>query len=878
MVLCLIGAVLFFLGQRAQEKSPSPDLLASGTGPASCSSEATAKPAKPGAGNDVQGSSKEPPKSQTPKKAPEVMPPEGQEVQPRQAPTKPEKEIQHTATPDQTPEAKVLNRVNEFRALAGLDPISIDPESSNACTAHAQYLARNYDPTPEWTSHAGEENPTLPGYTAQGSKAGRIATIDFTDPATACGSRMGLLTGRLAILDPRLLKIGVGYAKTAKAIWVSVLDLSTGMGKARPWVIIYPVEGQQNVPLAFPGREIPDPLPDAECKIAGYPITVTFSPRSSVGEVKTKLVDESGQDIDLWLSSPKQPANKQFAIHQQNTICLIAKDPLKPKTTYSVHISAEVDGEQWTKDWAFTTLDDQEGMEEIERKVLERLNGYRQGTGLAPVLLDQAKLKACRAHARYLAANIKPRELRALNLMDEDPALPGYSNEGRQAAKTSNVSIDEEIMTAADWYVGSYLSRSFVLDSSLEKIGLGIAVDACNKWMIGIDYSRGGKPKKSVVLFPADGQQNVPLNAVRERPSPIPEEGKDKRAGYVISAGFPVGTPVKSVTAELLTQAAEKVPFWLSTPENPANKGYAQNTICLVPKDPLKPNSTYRVKLMAKVRDKPWQQTWSFGTTREAENDSAAALASLRERVNGFRKTAGLKPVELDDDLSAACQMHANYLARNLQHPSLKGLGMHQENPELPGYSVAGHKAGMASVIVDARNPPDAVDVWMSTLYHRIPIIHFDMRAIGFGCARLPDGAWKSVMDTKSSRTSNWMVTYPVNGQQNVPHEFSRNAELFKLFPEAKDGEGGYPVTLAFAPGTMVQKVAAVLKNAEGAEVPCWVLEPSTAGTKGWLQSVICLVPKERLAPQAVYHVQVEASINGKETKRMWSFSTAPAS
>jgi hypothetical protein len=284
------------------------------------------------------------------------------------------------------------------------------------------------------------------------------------------------------------------------------------------------------------------------------------------------------------------------------------------------------------------------------------------------------------------------------------------------------------------------------------------------------------------------------------------------------------------------------------------------------------------VKLTARIRDKPWQQTWSFRTVREAENDSAAALASLRERVNDLRMAAGLNPVEVDSDLSDACQTDANYLVMNLNHPSLQGLGMHEETPGLPGYSAAGHKAGRASVIADARHPPDSVDLWMSTLYHRISIIHPDMKAIGFGCARLPDGAWKCVMDTKSSRTGNWMVTYPVNGQKNVPHEFSRNAELFNLLPEAKIGEGGYPVTLAFAPGTMVQNVAAVLKNAEGAEVPCWVLEPATAGTKEWLQSVICLVPKQRLASEAVYRVQVEAIINGKDTKRDWSFSTVPDS
>src|ERR1700722_16890765 len=41
-------------------------------------------------------------------------------------------------------------------------------------------------------------------------------------------------------------------------------------------VVIYPVDGQKGVPVAFPGHELPDPIPDAHGAIAGYPVTASF--------------------------------------------------------------------------------------------------------------------------------------------------------------------------------------------------------------------------------------------------------------------------------------------------------------------------------------------------------------------------------------------------------------------------------------------------------------------------------------------------------------------------------------------------------------------------------------------------------------------------
>ena len=75
---------------------------------------------------------------------------------------------------------------------------------------------------------------------------------------------------------------------------------------------------------------------------------------SSLMGVEVKLIDQHGNNIPLWLSTPEKPIfNKNT---QQNTIGIIAKDPLKYNTTYLVSIKAKVNGKTWKLEWNFKTV------------------------------------------------------------------------------------------------------------------------------------------------------------------------------------------------------------------------------------------------------------------------------------------------------------------------------------------------------------------------------------------------------------------------------------------------------------------------------------------------------------------------------------------
>jgi hypothetical protein len=248
------------------------------------------------------------------------------------------------------------------------------------------------------------------------------------------------------------------------------------------------------------------------------------------------------------------------------------------------------------------------------------------------------------------------------------------------------------------------------------------------------------------------------------------------------------------------------------------------------------------------------------------------------ERINFYRKSAGLEPVALDPALSKACAAHANYLAKNAGNPATEGLGMHNEDPKLPGYSEEGAKAGKASVVFPVGNPVTAVDGWLASLFHRLPLLNPELTKIGVGFAK--GGKWGGfiVVDTISIRSGKFPekpIVYPVDAQKDVPLKFA--PEYPPPIPEKNENNAGYPITITFEDGTPVKDVTATLQDSAKKEVAVWLSTPDKpAGGHGQFQRVtICLIAMAPLKPNTTYTVNVKATVNKKEWSESWSFTTA---
>lgn len=543
------------------------------------------------------------------------------------------------------------------------------------------------------------------------------------------------------------LKTGIGPG---------VLDPNAPISRDRNWFICYPADGQVDVPLEFTGNEIPDPLPDATNKLTGYPLTITFAPAVRVQNVQIELLDDKNQKIPCWISTPEKPANLHHIEVQANTICLFSHKPLESAMRYTLRATARVNQKPWNHEIHFNTINQADRDKSIQRIVLDRLNRYRRLAGLTPVVLDPEISMSCLAHARYLARNLP--ENPNLNWNDEQENLPGATSEGKRIARATSVFLGGGPVGLVDWMFSSFFNRHSVLDPGLEKVGIGFQ-GYPSRGMIWVFRVRGEHLTgngDNPILFPPDGQLDVPTTyPARSRPYPLPPEEKEHDLGYAITVRFPGNQRLERVKGQLETPDKKSVACYLSTPEKPAVQQVPQFWIGIVPREPLLQGVTYTVHLSGELNRKSWKKSWSF-TTAQLDTRKQAQIAEFTvSRLNRIRQQLGLGKVRLDETLSQGCRNHAHYLVINQDHPSTQGIGMHDESPQLEGFTQEGQIAGKASVIASDASPGDFIDGWVGTLYHRIPLLHPQLKAIGFGLARSPDQNWLAVLDCVSDLRQN---------------------------------------------------------------------------------------------------------------------------
>jgi uncharacterized protein YkwD len=506
-------------------------------------------------------------------------------------------------------DSSALDRLNAYRTASGLPPVELDPALSQGCQAHGDYLAKNVARLGKPGFRTDDELDTLPGYSEEGKKAAQASFTSFhkEDAVALVDEWMATLFFRLLLLDPNLKRIGWGQAKTDRGSF-GVLDAFRGRGSNR--IVSYPIENQKDVPLAYAGSELPDPIPEAVNKRAGYPVTVTF-PRELPVKGVTARLSEGNNEVAAWLSTPEKPV-KDAAQFQNNSICLMAKEPLRANTNYTVAVSAQAGGAEWKHSWTFTTGDGSP-KKPGDKTGEARINVFRKIAGLEPVTLDPVLSKGCQAHADYLVKNSGHPSTEGLGGHDEDPKLPGFSEEGRRAGKSSDISFGVEPLAAVDGWMATFFHRVPLLDPDLTRVGFGSAEDKREGWITVLDVLNG-RGWNTPVLCPGDKQKDVlPTYHAGERPDPIPES-KDKKAGYPVTVTFPRSVVVKNVSAKLTDEKAREIACWLSSPEKSVDAELQRNTVCLVAKGPLQANTTYTATASATLDGVSWTKTWTFTT------------------------------------------------------------------------------------------------------------------------------------------------------------------------------------------------------------------------------------------------------------------------
>lgn len=281
----------------------------------------------------------------------------------------------------------------------------------------------------------------------------------------------------------------------------------------------------------------------------------------------------------------------------------------------------------------------------------------------------------------------------------------------------------------------------------------------------------------------------------------------------------------------------------------------------------------------------PLQSSFSFTVAAGAVADlPAPGPEELRalDRVNQYRALAGLAPLVYDPRLAAAARSHASYLMRN---PAQIEIDAHRERPGTPGFLAESggervryfaYPGGFAEVINFVARAEDAVDSWIDTLYHRIPLLHPGMSDMGYGLAagftqRL------NVIEAGPFGMAEGIVAWPYPGQPDVPPlwDGAESPDPLALYPGVA-GPVGYPITLTF--GGEVRRLSmtrGTLTGPEG-EVPVLPFDPVNDSQ---LEDTVALIPVEPLRPGVTYSVritgQVDLGTGPKGFDQAWSFTTA---
>ena len=251
-----------------------------------------------------------------------------------------------------------------------------------------------------------------------------------------------------------------------------------------------------------------------------------------------------------------------------------------------------------------------------------------------------------------------------------------------------------------------------------------------------------------------------------------------------------------------------------------------------------------------------------------------AALAAVNEVRRATLESIQhdeYRDLSLDAALSDGARKHALYLDR---HPdqSASWPEAHEEFPDREGFSVEGAWAGGNSVIAPGvASPGEAIDAWLGTFYHRVPLLDPGLIRVGFGFEKRI-----AVLDTGSlvgTWNRQWRVVYPADDQRGVPRSFV--PELPNPVPGEDQSRWGYPITVQSQYADYGEDNSSIMElrkgSASGALVDCHYSTPSQPTNPDLApDGCFCLIPKSTLEPNTRYHVRFVT--NDRET--VWTFNT----
>jgi hypothetical protein len=263
-----------------------------------------------------------------------------------------------------------LQLLNHCRQLAGLKSVRLDEPRSERAALHANYVVRNWD-TP-FNHHT--EDPLNEWYTEGGARAAKTSLFGYPPSGTdlpygvAVGSNLDIVYHRRELLNPNLSEVGFGMKPGQGSSPEQVVCIDVGVLGRGPWEdpVVWPADGQLEVPIRFNGLENPMPLPSrVSPSNRGYPVTLIFKSFSRVtsSELHLTLIAPKGRrrEIEGFCFGPGREIQSDgstyaYAYKNNHHIChFIAKSPLVKDAWYEAVGTWVEGGKEHERRWTFRT-------------------------------------------------------------------------------------------------------------------------------------------------------------------------------------------------------------------------------------------------------------------------------------------------------------------------------------------------------------------------------------------------------------------------------------------------------------------------------------------------------------------------------------------
>lgn len=259
---------------------------------------------------------------------------------------------------------------------------------------------------------------------------------------------------------------------------------------------------------------------------------------------------------------------------------------------------------------------------------------FRRGQlGLAAVARNPRIDAAALGHSNYQKAN---------NVIthEQTPGKPGFTgvtvSDRLSAAGYSlprdNYAYGEVISStsstsgfkAGEDLIAAIYHRFLVFEPMFKEAGAGAATVAGGSTYFTTEFAAigldAGLGSGSVVTYPFDGQQRVPVNFFSDNESPDPVPGRNE-VGYPISVHANIVSNVLVDSFTVRARGGQSLPVQLlvgvanpKTPSVPVDEHASPSAAAIIPLAPLGHGTIYDVQFTGSVDGVPVSRAWSFTT------------------------------------------------------------------------------------------------------------------------------------------------------------------------------------------------------------------------------------------------------------------------